>query len=98
MRHTPPDLQVGDACWLLHSILIYEVSIAEVRVTLEGDPHEFKMYRVNPNHATFDYLRGQSFVRNDLFLRPAERKQLIQECQDHIDSLEYIVKELEEEE
>jgi hypothetical protein len=96
-RYIPPDLKVGDKCWLLRGCLSYEVTISEVRIVLEGDPHQFVSYRVLPDHEVYSYLKNDAVYRHDLFLRPAERKQMIEEIENKIESLEYLKKELEEE-
>lgn len=94
-RYIPPDLKPGDSCWLLRGTLLYEVTIAEVNTYLEGERSEFKLYKIACEHA--GHLERDSQHRSDLFLRPAERRQLIEQIDSNIDSLEYMKKELEDE-
>ena len=98
-RYIPPNLEVGDRCWLLRGVLLYEVAVSEVRTYLEGEPSEFTLYRIAADHDHERYLSDESSRhRNDLFLRPAERAQLKAEVENRIESLEYLLKNLEEEE
>lgn len=75
----PRNLRVGDTCWLLRDTLLYEVSVSEVRLCLEGEPHEFRMYRIKSDYDVYDYLSNTSYHRSDLYLRPTERKLLTEE-------------------
>ena len=97
-RYIPPPLQPGDKCWLLRGVLLYEVVVSEVRICLEGDRLEFTMHRIEMEHDVEKYIAGEFHHRSDLFLRPAERKQLVEEIESRVESLEYLKKDLEDEE
>lgn len=94
-RYIPPPLKVDDEVWLLRGVLLYEATVREVNTLLAGEPHEFQMYKLDIPHSK--YLSSDSQHRNDIFLRTVERKQLIEEINSRIESLEYLKKDLEEE-
>jgi hypothetical protein len=93
-RYVPPPLKIGDECWLLRGVLLYEATVREVKTLLEGDKLEFRMYKLEVPE--FNYFASDSQHRSDIFLRPAEREQLIAEIDSRIESLEYLKKDLEE--
>ena len=88
-------LAVGDECWFLDGNLLYEVTVTDVNVCLVGEPQEFVMYRVEPNHDIYSYLRERSIHRSDLFRRPSEVEELRERIESDINSLNYLLNELE---
>jgi hypothetical protein len=93
----PPELKVGDVCWLLRGTLLYDVTIVQVRTILEGEPHQFHMYRVESLGYAYNYINEQTQHRSDLFLRTEQRADLLTRLEGDIESLQSIVTELEAE-
>lgn len=80
---------------MLLGVSLYDVVISEVRVSLEGDPHEFAMYRVKSQEHS-RYFEEQSQHRSDLFRRVDERRALIAEIEERVDALQNLRDELED--
>jgi hypothetical protein len=93
----PPELKAGDTCWLLRGTLLHEVRIVEVRTILEGEPHQFHMYRVEAVDHPYNYINEQTQHRSDLFLKPEQRADLIGRLEGDIESLGSTMADLEHE-
>lgn len=89
-------LVVGDECVLLVGSTLYDVTVSEVHVNLEGDPIEFAMYYVTSRDHS-KWFEEQSQHRSDLFKMPSERSLLIRRIEDDIDSMQYLLREQERE-
>lgn len=96
MPDTAPRLNLLDRCWLLLGTSLYEVRVSEVRVCCAGEPLEFVMYRVEPEGHPYLFLKDQSHHRHDLFLMENERDALRKEINERIESLEYLLKDLDD--
>ena len=89
-----PALTVGDRCWLLHGVLLYTVTIAGVRVVLEGESGEFCLYRVASEGPT--YLFADFQHRSDLFLIDQERDALVEKVNQRVGCLQDVLREIKE--
>jgi hypothetical protein len=92
----PPELKVGDVCWLLRGTLLYDVTIVQVRTILEGEPHEFHMYRVESIGHAYNYINEQTQHRSDLFAKPEQRADLLARLEADSEALQAIIIELED--
>lgn len=88
-------LAVGDECWLLDGTLLYEVTITEVRNIDLGETakRQLTMYRIE---APYYHLKEESQHRSDLFRRPSEVEELRERIESDINSLNYMLQELED--
>jgi|SRR6185369_17274913 len=93
-RHEPQRLAVGDECALLLGVSLYDVTISEVRVILEGDPAEFAMYRVKSRESSC-WFESTSQHRSDLFKLPSERERLIQQLDSDMNALHDLIRDQE---
>lgn len=91
---TRPIIPVGAACRLLRGTLLYDVTITEARVILDGTPQEFVMYRVKVVDRDH-YLDRESIHRSDLFAKDEDRA-LLDEINERIEDLEWLRGELEQ--
>lgn len=99
-RNEAPRLVVGDHCALLLGTSLYDVEVSEVRVSCEGDPQEFAMYRVKSLEPSWTWKRWfeeESQHRHDLFKMPSERPLLLDRLEFDIDALQYLQREQEHE-
>lgn len=87
-RQKPPYLDIGDRCWLLCGTLLYVVDIIDVRHIFEGEPDEFRTYRVSrrkaPGAIGETFVEGETHLRTDLFRCPSERLLLLERLRDEV--------------
>lgn len=100
-RQKPPYLDIGDRCWLLLGTLLYVVDIIDVRHIFEGEPDEFRTYRVSRRGAGGiigeTFIEGDTHHRTDLFKCPSERQVLFERLRDDVARLTAYRDQMEDE-